>query len=121
MDPAGLSTGDGAGFTIDDLIAQARTGDVRAATALQATGRYIGLGLATVINGLDPVRVFIGGEIIGAWDLIESAVRDALLERALTPGAASIEIQPVAVGDHPRLRGAAALVTAPAFAAPVVA
>jgi predicted NBD/HSP70 family sugar kinase len=121
MDAPGAPPGDGASFTIDDLIARARSGDVRASTALQATGRYIGLGLATVINGLDPVRVFIGGEVISAWDLIETSVRDALLERALTPGAASIEIQPVAVGDHPRLRGAAALVTAPAFAAPVVA
>jgi predicted NBD/HSP70 family sugar kinase len=108
-------------FTVEDLIARARSGDSKAAAAIQATGRYLGLGLATVINGLDPARVFIGGEITAAWDLIESTVREALLERALTPGAASTEIQPVSAVEHPRLRGAAALVTAPAFAAPVVA
>jgi len=108
-------------FTVEDLIARARSGDSKAAAAIQATGRYLGLGLATVINGLDPARVFIGGEITAAWDLIEASVREALLERALTPAAASTEIVPVSAVEHPRLRGAAALVTAPAFAAPVVA
>jgi predicted NBD/HSP70 family sugar kinase len=108
-------------FTVEDLIARARSGDSKAATAIEATGRYLGLGLATVINGLDPARVFIGGEITAAWDLIEASVRQALLERALTPAAAATEIVPVSAGEHPRLRGAAALVTAPAFAAPVVA
>jgi predicted NBD/HSP70 family sugar kinase len=108
-------------FTIEDLIARARGGDPKAAAALQATGRYLGLGLASVVNTLDPSRVYIGGEITTAWDLIEGTVKEALAERALTPGAAATEIQPVSAGEYPRLQGAAALVTAPAFAAPVVA
>jgi predicted NBD/HSP70 family sugar kinase len=108
-------------FTIEDLLARARTGDVKAATALQATARYLGLGLANVVNVLDPARVYIGGEITAAWDLIGETVRAALAERALTPAAASTTISPVSASSYPRLRGAAALVTAPAFAAPVVA
>ena len=74
-----------------------------------------------MINACDPARVFVGGEITLAWDLIESAVRTALAERALTPAAASTDIFPVAATEYPRLQGAAALVAAPAFAAPVVA
>ena len=108
-------------FTIEDLIARARAGDSKAAAALQATARYLGLGLASVINALDPARVYVGGEITAAWDLIEATVRAALAERTLTPGAALTPIRPVSSGEHPRLRGAAALVTAPDFAAPVVA
>ena len=108
-------------FTIEDLIARARGGDAKAAAALQATARYLGLGLASVINALDPARVYIGGEITAAWDSIEATVRAAMAERTLTPGAASTPIRPVASGQYPRLQGAAALVTAPAFAAPVVA
>lgn len=108
-------------FTIEDLIARARGADPKAAAALQATGRYLGLGLATIVNGLDPARIYVGGEITAAWDLIEGAVRGALGERALTPGAAATEIRPVAALEYPRLQGAAALVAAPAFAAPVVA
>jgi N-acetylglucosamine repressor len=108
-------------FTIEDLIARARGGDVKAAAALQATARYLGLGLASVVNALDPSRVYIGGEITAAWDLIDATVRAAMAERVLTPAAASTPIRPVSSSEYPRLQGAAALVTAPAFAAPVVA
>ena len=108
-------------FTIEDLISRARGGDAKAAAALQATARYLGLGLASVINAFDPARVYIGGEITAAWDMIDATVRAALAERTLTPGAASTPIKPVSSASYPRLQGAAALVTAPAFAAPVVA
>ncbi len=62
-------------FTIEDLIARARAGDAKAVAAIEATARYLGLGLASVINALDPARVYIGGEITLAWDLIEGTVR----------------------------------------------
>jgi len=108
-------------FTIEDLISRARNGDGKALAALQSTGRYLGLGLASIINAVDPGRLYIGGEITAAWDLIESSVKAALAERALTDLAARTEIRTVSVEEHPRLRGAAALVAAPAFAAPMVA
>ena len=110
-----------AGFTIDDLIARARGGDLKARAAVQATGKYLGVGLALVVNGFDPAAVFVGGEITAAWDLIEPPMREAFLQRALTPAVAATPIRPVAPIEHPRLKGAAALITAPAFAAPVVA
>jgi N-acetylglucosamine repressor len=108
-------------FTIEDLIARARAGDVKAMGALTATGRYLGLGLASVVNVLDPARVYIGGEITAAWDLIESHVRTGLAERTLTAARGDIDLRTVATSEYPRLHGAAALVTAPNFAAPVVA
>jgi predicted NBD/HSP70 family sugar kinase len=108
-------------FTIEDLIARARNGDARALATLQSTGRYLGLGLASIINSIDPGSVYIGGEITEAWDLIESSVRAALKERALTDPTGRTDIRTVSVDEHPRLKGAAALVAAPAFAAPKVA
>jgi hypothetical protein len=74
-----------------------------------------------VVNVFDPARVYVGGEITTAWDLIERDVRSALAERALTPAGAATEVRPVAASEYPRLQGAIALVTAPSFAAPVVA
>src|SRR5713226_2407947 len=41
-------------FTIDDLIARARAGDGKAVAALQATARYLGLGLGGVVNIINP-------------------------------------------------------------------
>ncbi len=108
-------------FTIEDLISRARGGDAKAVTALHSTARYLGLGLASVINVIDPNCVYIGGEITEAWDLIEPQVREAIKERTLTKELGLTQIQIVPATEHPRLRGAVALVTAPAFAAPKVA
>jgi predicted NBD/HSP70 family sugar kinase len=113
---AALST-----LSIDDLIARARGGDGKALAALLSTGRYLGLGLGSVVNAIDPAHVYIGGEITAAWDLIEATVRSALAERALTPPAGATPITVVPPDQYPRLRGAAALIAAPAFAKEVVA
>ena len=108
-------------FTIEDLIVRARGSDSKALTALQSTARYLGLGLGSIINALDPSIIYIGGEITEAWDLIELEVRSGIKERTLTRELGTTPIQIVPAVEHPRLRGAIALVTAPAFAAPKVA
>ncbi|HEX6732809.1 MAG TPA: ROK family protein, partial [Pyrinomonadaceae bacterium] len=108
-------------FSIEDLIARARAGDAKALAAINSTARYLGLGLASIINAVDPARIYIGGEITTAWSLIEPIVRGALRERTLTDFGGSTEIHVVPAEEHPRLRGAVALVAAPAFAAPMVA
>lgn len=110
-----------AAFTVDDLIARARGADDKAIAALQATARYLGLGLASLVNGVDPERIYLSGEIIGAWDLIEPTVRRALAERALAPAGGATELVTIALPEHPRLKGAAALVSADAFAGSQVA
>ena len=109
-----------ASFSVDDLVSRARGGDSKAVSALHSTAHYLGLGLASVVNAVDPARIFISGEIIAAWDLIETTLRQALRTRVLAPAASGIEITTVPLPEHPRLRGAAALVTAPLFAVPRV-
>jgi predicted NBD/HSP70 family sugar kinase len=108
-------------FTVEDLIARARAGDAKALAAINSTARYLGLGLASIVNALDPARVYIGGEITTAWSMIEPIVRSALRERTLTEFGGATEIHVGPAEDHPRLRGAVVLVAAPAFAAPMVA
>jgi predicted NBD/HSP70 family sugar kinase len=109
------------GFTIRDLISRANSGDSGAMTAIQATAHYLGAGLAMVVNGLNPECVYIGGEITEAWALMESTVRAALAQRTLTDAAANTPIKLAEPAEHPRLRGASALVAAPLFAAPRIA
>ena len=108
-------------LTIDDLIALAQSGDSKALGALRSTARFLGLGLASLVNAVDPARIYIGGEITAAWNLIESTVRGSLKERTLRPVGRNVEIVVVSASDYPRLKGAAFLVAAPSFAAPVVA
>jgi len=108
-------------FTVEDLIARARAGDAKALAAVNSTARYLGLGLASIVNAVDPSRIYVGGEITTAWSLIEPIVRSAVRERTLTEFGGLTEIHVVPAEEHPRLRGAVALVAAPAFAAPMVA
>lgn len=108
-------------ITMSEVIGLARGGEERARAALIETARYLGSGIATIANALDPARVIVGGEITSAWDLVQEEICAPLRKRALTPAASQILIIPEQTSEHPRLRGAAALVTAPLFAAPEVA
>jgi N-acetylglucosamine repressor len=108
-------------LTVEEVITRARTGDAAARCAIEQTGRFLGAGLAMIVNALNPSRIFIGGEITAGWDLVEPHVRAQIEERALTPTAAATPIIPEQGVANPRLRGAIALVAAPVFAAPQVA
>ena len=108
-------------FTMQDLIARARAGDARAVSAIQESGRYLGIGLSMIVNSLNPALIYVGGEIAQAWDLIEPDITRAIKERALTESAANTRVIPEPGSEHPRLRGATALIVAPVFAAPQIA
>ena len=108
------------GVTVDDVIGRAGGGDERARDALTETGRYLGIGLSTIVQALNPAQIFVGGEITGAWGLVEPALRAEIARRALTRRAAETPLVPEPAGSLPRLRGAIALVAAPVYAAPQV-
>jgi predicted NBD/HSP70 family sugar kinase len=108
-------------LTIDDVIARARSGERRAENALRETARYLGGGLAVIINTLNPAQIFVGGEITEAWDQIVPVMTNVIREHALTSLAAETPLVPEPASSYPRLRGATALVAAPIFAAPQVA
>ena len=121
LTPKGPGNSEQNSFTILELIGRARNGDAKALSALQESARFLGLGLATIVNVINPDCIYLSGEITTAWDLIEKAVRKALAERALTDAAGLTPLRVTSTQDYPRLKGAAALIAAPTFAAPRVA
>jgi predicted NBD/HSP70 family sugar kinase len=121
LDPGKPIPAELAALTVEDLVSRARQRDALALAALRETARNLGAGLAGVVNAVDPARIYVSGEITSGWDMLEPIVRAALDERTLEPIRGRAEIVVVSQRELPRLRGAAALVTAPAFAAPVVA
>jgi predicted NBD/HSP70 family sugar kinase len=120
-DPSWPASADLGGMNVGTIVERARAGEARAIETLKETGYYLGRGLATVTKAIEPRRVYMSGEITEAWDLVLPSVRCAMREQALIKESAEQEILIVPLGEHPRLRGAAALVTMPAFAAPDVA
>jgi predicted NBD/HSP70 family sugar kinase len=108
------------GVSVSGVVRRAQAGERTALEALEDTGRHLGVGLSAVVKALDPARIVVGGAIVAGWDLIEPLVQEAMQARALTAAAQT----PVAIDPdyaETRLGGAAALVVAPAFAAPRIA
>jgi glucokinase len=61
-----------------DTVALARTGDERALAVLERYGRWLGTGIATVVNAFEPERVVIGGGISRAAELfLDAALAEA--------------------------------------------
>ena len=119
-DPSWPASEDTGAVTIEQIVERARAGESRALEALRETGFFLSRGLGTIVKAVDPVRIYVGGELTAAWDILLPTLRDGLLEDEVVREAGEPEILPVPLAEHPRLRGAAALICTPAFAAPVV-
>ena len=82
---------------------------------------FLASGWGRLLTSLIRTVIYVAGEITTAWDLMEGTVRQALAERALTESAGRTPLRVSVTQESPRLRGAAALIAAPSFAAPRVA
>ena len=120
-DADGADAPDPSGLTVREIVDRHRDGDEHARQALLTTGRYLGLGIAAVVNALNPGALIVGGEIACAWELIEPVIRREVVGRTLTRSAGATPIEPDPAHAEQRLRGATALVMAPLFAAPRIA
>lgn len=120
-DPSWPESAEPRNVSMEDIVARANAGEARAVETLKETAYYLGRGFATIVKAVDPRRIYLSGEIIGAWGIIGGIVRDVLREGALIPAAGATEILTVATSEEPRLLGAASLICTPAFAAPIVA
>ncbi|HEY8411928.1 MAG TPA: ROK family transcriptional regulator [Pyrinomonadaceae bacterium] len=103
-------------ITFKEVVDRALGGEGNAKAALVETARYLGVGISNLIIGFSPEAVVVGGEIARAWDLIESALTEAI-EHSVRRGLPSARILPSTLGDSPTLRGALSLVLASKFAA----
>jgi len=107
--------------SVEDVVDRAASGDPAAMAALRETGRYLGIGIAGIVNALSPDEIIVGGEVAEAWDLVGPSLQGELGARALTELSATTPVTPEPSDRDTRLRGAIMLVVGPAFAAPVIA
>ena len=102
---------------IEEVIRRARGGEVAAIQALVETAGHIGRGLALLVSAFNPGRIYVGGEITEAWDLLEAPMRAALVAGTIPGTAGATQVVPDSSLAEYRLLGAVALVTAPGYAA----
>jgi glucokinase-like ROK family protein len=78
-----LTSGNLDELTLDMIVSAARSGDQVALCSLEQVGRYLGIGIASLINSLNPELVVFGGIMSCAWEFLEPAVTSEINTRAL--------------------------------------
>ena len=96
-------------LTADMVYEAGRAGDELALSVFREFGMYLGIGLANLINLLDPQIIVIAGGAVNGWTLFEKVMREQVNERAFRLAAATVKIAPAECGDNAGLLGAARL------------
>jgi glucokinase len=84
-------------------------GDELALEIFRRMGVYLGIGLANLINILNPEMIVIAGGVVNGWDLFEKHMLQQVEERAFPLLAARVKIVRAECGDDAGLLGAARL------------
>jgi glucokinase-like ROK family protein len=97
-------------LTIPLVVQAADEGDQVAIAALEETGYWLGIGLANLINALNPRGVVIGGILTLAQDYLMPIIRSTAAERAWRYSYESCNIVVAEHGEHACVMGGVAVV-----------
>lgn len=88
----------------------AKEGDPVAKQIFRIMGEYIGIGLTSVINLLNPEKVIIGGGVAAAGDILFDPIKETIAKRAMTIQKEAVEIVPAQLGNTAGVIGASLLI-----------
>lgn len=96
-------------ITAEKVAVAAAQGDEYASAVWYGAMRNLGLGVANVVNALNPRRMILGGGVTKAGDMLLEPVRKVVSERAMPSLAKDLEIVLAKNGDLTGLMGAIAI------------
>lgn len=105
-----LCDGDPARVTAKCVYDAAQAGDVAALRVMRDTGRYLGIGMANVLNILAPEALVLGGGVMQGWDLIVPPMFDVIHSRDAMVPFRRITIARAALGLNAGVTGAAKVI-----------
>ncbi|MDQ3818427.1 MAG: ROK family protein [Acidobacteriota bacterium] len=94
-------------LTSAEVYKSGTEGDELALEVFRRMGLYLGVGLASLINILNPEMIIIGGGAAAGWDLFIPLVREQVAERAFPVPARRALIVRAERGDDAGILGAA--------------
>jgi len=97
------------GLTAEKVYEAGRDGDELALAVFRRFGMYLGIGLANVINFIDPQIIVIAGGAVNGWDLFADEMYRQVEERAFRTTAQQVKIARAECGDNAGLLGATRL------------
>ena len=95
-----------AAYTMRDVIRLARGGNQAARDSLLATAKFLALGIANIINSLNPEMIVVGGELAGVWPMLEPVILDTLKPKVFSRNFSAVRIVPSALEFNASLVGA---------------
>jgi glucokinase len=93
--------------TAEEAIARARAGDERALDGMAQVGRYLGIGIASMVVAVTPDRVVLGGGNAVAADLLLGPITAELRRRVHTTSLDGVEVVAAELGTWAGAIGAA--------------
>jgi predicted NBD/HSP70 family sugar kinase len=115
---AGRASARGGHDEVDAVLAEAEAGVPTALEAFAETGRWLGIGLAGVINVLNPDLVLLGGRLAASYPYVRSTLEAELDRRVLRASRRLVRVVPTSLGVDAPLLGAAELAFEPLLADP---
>jgi predicted NBD/HSP70 family sugar kinase len=109
---------EGGRAAVDAVFAAAAAGDERALAAIDEAGRWLGIGLAGLVNILNPRRIVLGGLFSRLHPFIAERLERSLDAYALTAPRRLVSVVPSTLGVDAPLLGAAELAFEPLLTDP---
>ena len=103
---------------IDEVLRDAEAGVAPALAALDDVGRWLGVGLAGLVNILNPRLIVLGGQFSRIFPFVRVSLEAELGRRALPAPRALVRVVPASLGVDAPLLGAAELAFEPILADP---
>jgi predicted NBD/HSP70 family sugar kinase len=109
---------DGGRAEVDAVLRDAAAGSPAAMNALNNVGRWLGVGLAGLVNVLNPELVVLGGQFGRIYPHVSTTLRAELDRMALEASREFVRVVPATLGVDAPLLGAAELAFEPLLADP---
>jgi N-acetylglucosamine repressor len=94
-------------LTFDDIVNAAYKGDELALNALIKASKYLAIGIANIINTMNPEKVIIGKEFLKFSELVLDDMRNIINQKSLETAIKSVSIEVSDIGEKTSTLGAA--------------
>jgi glucokinase len=96
-------------LAVPEVARLAESGDSAARRVLEETGRWLGMGLVSLLHILSPQRIVIGGGVAESGELLLNPLRTAMMDYGMPFLTRHLEVQRAALTADAGILGAAAV------------
>jgi glucokinase len=96
-------------LSVEDVYMAGQQGEVEAAALIESAGRYLGIGLASIINAFNPQAIVMGGGLVNMGEAILGPAIETARARSFAQSFSDVRIIEWELGEHGTALGATAV------------